>query len=113
MNAVQSLKKLLGLKPRISREQAMAAFTRRYASFKELLQANADLAGIMASLNAAQRGERSLETSQVRKEARRAIVQSGPGRPGQHPRSHGQGGTAHCGRARSRRGGRSPAPRLG
>ena len=74
MNAVQSLKKLLGLKPRISREQAMAAFTRRYASFKELLQANADLAGIMASLNAAQRGERSLETSQVRKEARRAIV---------------------------------------
>ena len=76
MNAVQSLKKLLGLKPRISREQAMAAFTRRYASFKELLQANADLAGIMASLNAAQRGERSLETSQVRKEARRAIVQS-------------------------------------
>ncbi|WP_300907637.1 PEP/pyruvate-binding domain-containing protein [uncultured Desulfovibrio sp.] len=75
MNAVQTLRKLLGLTPRISRERAMAAFTRRYASFKELLQANADLAGILAGLNAAQRGDRSLETRQVRKEARRAILQ--------------------------------------
>lgn len=75
MNAVNALRKVLGLAPRISREKAMAVFTRRYASFKELLQANADLAGILASLDAAQRGERSLEISQVRKEARRAIFQ--------------------------------------
>ena len=51
----------------------MTAFHRRYASFKELLQANADLASILANLNATQQGERHLETSQVRKEARRAI----------------------------------------
>ncbi|MBB5142550.1 PEP/pyruvate-binding domain-containing protein [Desulfovibrio intestinalis] len=70
---VSKLKKLFGRKPRISREQAMTAFHRRYASFKELLQANADLAGILANLNATQQGERHMETSQVRKEARRAI----------------------------------------
>ncbi len=70
---VSKLKKLFGRKPRISREQAMTAFHRRYASFKELLQANADLASILANLNATQQGERHLETSQVRKEARRAI----------------------------------------
>ncbi|MDY0259655.1 MAG: PEP/pyruvate-binding domain-containing protein [Desulfovibrio sp.] len=70
---VSKLKKLFGRKPRITREQAMVAFHRRYASFKELLQANADLAGILAGLNATQQGERHMETSQVRKEARRAI----------------------------------------
>lgn len=70
---VSKLKKLFGRKPRISREQAMTAFHRRYASFKELLQANADLASILANLNATQQGERHMETSQVRKEARRAI----------------------------------------
>lgn len=70
---VGKLKKFFGRKPRLSREQAMTAFHRRYASFKELLQANADLAGILAGLNAAQHGERHMETSQVRKEARRAI----------------------------------------
>ncbi|MFT4300692.1 MAG: PEP/pyruvate-binding domain-containing protein [Desulfovibrio sp.] len=70
---VSKLKKLFGRKPRISREQAMTAFHKRYASFKELLQANADLASILANLNATQQGERHMETSQVRKEARRAI----------------------------------------
>lgn len=75
MNAADAVRKLLGLTPRVSREKAMAVFTRRYASFKELLQANADLAGILAALDAAQRGERGLETSQARKEARRAIFQ--------------------------------------
>lgn len=70
---VSKLKKLFGRKPRITREQAMVAFHRRYASFKDLLQANADLAGILAGLNATQQGERHMETSQVRKEARRAI----------------------------------------
>lgn len=57
----------------LSRDEAMAAFNRRYASFKELLQANADLAGILAALTQAQQGERTLETSEVRKEARRAV----------------------------------------
>ncbi len=72
MNAFTNLKRLLGLAPRINREEAMAAFTRRYASFKELLQSNADLAGILATLNATQRGERPLDVVQLRKEARRA-----------------------------------------
>lgn len=58
---------------RLSRDEAMLAFNRRYAFFKELLQANADLAGILAALTQAQQGERSLETSEVRKEARRAV----------------------------------------
>ncbi|MDD4701572.1 MAG: PEP/pyruvate-binding domain-containing protein [Desulfovibrio sp.] len=70
---VSKLKKFFGRGPRISREQAMTAFYGRYASFKELLQANADLASILANLNATQQGERHMETSQVRKEARRAI----------------------------------------
>ena len=35
---IKTLKRLFGLEPRISREQAMAAFGRRYASFNELLQ---------------------------------------------------------------------------
>ena len=39
---IKTLKRLLGMGPRISREQAMAAFGRRYASFNELLQSNAD-----------------------------------------------------------------------
>lgn len=30
---IKTLKRLFGLEPRISREQAMAAFGRRYASF--------------------------------------------------------------------------------
>ena len=60
MNAFTNLKRLLGLIPKTSREEAMAAFTRRYASFKELLQSNADLAGILATLAATQRGERPL-----------------------------------------------------
>lgn len=72
MNAFTNLKRLLGLIPKTSREEAMAAFTRRYASFKELLQSNADLAGILATLDATQRGERPLEIVQLRKEARRA-----------------------------------------
>lgn len=76
MNAVNRLKKLLGFAPHADRQQTMAAFNRRYASFKELLQANADLAGILAGLNAVQHGERHMETSQVRKEARRAIFRS-------------------------------------
>ena len=51
----------------------MEAFNKRYASFKELLQANADLAGVMAGLDATLRGDKHMETSEVRKQARRAI----------------------------------------
>ena len=72
MNAFTNLKRLLGLLPKTNRQEAMAAFTRRYASFKELLQSNADLAGILATLDAAQRGDRPLDTAQLRKVARRA-----------------------------------------
>lgn len=56
---IKTLKRLFGLEPRISREQAMAAFGRRYASFNELLQSNADLAAILAKLDAAQRGDQA------------------------------------------------------
>ena len=70
---IKTLKRLLGMGPRISREQAMAAFGRRYASFNELLQSNADLAAILAKLDAAQRGDKHLETHQVRRIARKAI----------------------------------------
>lgn len=70
---VSKLKKIFSRGPRVSREQAMTVFYRRYTSFKELLQANAELASILANLNATQQGERHMETSQVRKEARRAI----------------------------------------
>ena len=52
----------------------MSTFAKRYESFKELLDCNADLAGILARLDAAQRGELTMEMRLVRKEARRAIV---------------------------------------
>ena len=67
------LKKLFGIAPRVSRECAMETFNKRYASFKDLLQANADLAGVMAGLDATLRGDKHMETSEVRKQARRAI----------------------------------------
>ncbi|MDR0815880.1 MAG: pyruvate, phosphate dikinase [Desulfovibrio sp.] len=75
MNAVQALKKFFCLAPRISREQAMTAFVRRYDSFRDILQANAELAAVLADMDAAQRGERPMEISWVRQKARRAILQ--------------------------------------
>ncbi|GHU90276.1 phosphoenolpyruvate synthase [Deltaproteobacteria bacterium] len=75
MNAVQTLKKFFCLAPRISREQAMTAFVRRYDSFRDLLQANAELAALLADMDATQRGERPMEISWVRQKARRAILQ--------------------------------------
>lgn len=56
------------------RHKAMAAFRRRYLSFKELLQANADLALIMAALTQAQLGEKSIQTRELRKQARRSVL---------------------------------------
>ena len=70
---LSALKKLLGRAPRMGREEALTVFNKRYASFKELLQANADLANVLAGLNAALDGTRHLEVGEVRKQARRAI----------------------------------------
>ncbi|MDR1660066.1 MAG: pyruvate, phosphate dikinase [Desulfovibrio sp.] len=75
MSAVSALKKFFGFAARAPREQAMTAFTRRYASFKDLLDANAELAAIFAELEAAQHGERPLEAPQVRQAATRAVFQ--------------------------------------
>lgn len=58
------------------RRDVMAAFRRRYISFKDLLEANAKLASILTTLTRAQQGEINLETSGVRKQARRAVVLS-------------------------------------
>lgn len=74
MNAFHNFKKMLGLGRRKSREEAMAAFASRYANFKELLQANAELANIMSELENAQRGEHSIDSSLVREQVRRAIL---------------------------------------
>lgn len=69
------LKNIFRRTPRVSRAQAMEAFTRRYGSFKELLQANAELANLMVGLESVLSGNRHLETEEVRKEARRVIFQ--------------------------------------
>ncbi|MBO4312661.1 MAG: pyruvate, phosphate dikinase [Desulfovibrio sp.] len=74
MSVLNSLKKLFTGHSRQSRQDAMSTFATRYESFKELLDCNADLAGILARLDAAQRGELTMEMRLVRKEARRAIV---------------------------------------
>ena len=70
---MSKLKKLLGLTPRVSREQALDTFHKRYGSFRELLQSNARMADIMAGLEAVQSGERHRDVREIRKEARRAI----------------------------------------
>lgn len=57
-----------------AREQALAEFHTRYASFKDLLQANADIAKIMATLDTVYHGSKSLDTDQIRHEIMRAIV---------------------------------------
>lgn len=71
-DAISKIKKAFSReKTSQSRQKVMAAFRRRYLSFKSLLQANADLAEIMARLNQCMAGEISLETSEVRKLSRR------------------------------------------
>ncbi|MDR2574325.1 MAG: pyruvate, phosphate dikinase [Desulfovibrio sp.] len=75
MKALTALKTFFGFAPRVPREQAMAAFARRYASFKELLEANAGLAATLAELESVQHGERVLEVTQIRQEAARAVLQ--------------------------------------
>lgn len=65
--------KLLGRKPKASREQVMRAFKRRYVSFKDLLQSNTDLANIMAGLEEYVHGDQLMTPSQLRAEATKAV----------------------------------------
>lgn len=57
----------------MAQAKSIAAFHSHYESFKELLQANADMALILAKFTSAQDGEKILETREIRKLARRAI----------------------------------------
>lgn len=70
---IQLLNKLLGRKPKMSREQVMRVFKRRYVSFKDLLQSNTDLANIMANLEQQLHDGSLITTSQVRAEATKAV----------------------------------------
>lgn len=56
------------------REQALAEFNARYQSFKNLLQANADMAKILATLDTVYHGGKSLNPDDIRHEVMRAIV---------------------------------------
>lgn len=63
----------MGRKPPVPRDRIMRAFRLRYASFKELLQSNTELASILASMDAALHGDVPLNESQIRAEATRAV----------------------------------------
>ncbi|MEG2173427.1 MAG: PEP/pyruvate-binding domain-containing protein [Desulfovibrionaceae bacterium] len=65
--------KLLGRAPKVSREQVMRVFKRRYVSFKDLLQSNTDLANIMAGLEQYLHGDSPITTSHLRAEATKAV----------------------------------------
>ena len=64
------------IKPRqkMSREQVMKTFKRRYASFKQLLQANTDMADTLARLESALQGERQMNIEQLQIEALHAFM---------------------------------------
>ncbi len=67
------LRKLLRKRPAIPREQVMRVFKRRYVSFKDLLQSNADLGNIMAVLEENLRGKAVFGVSEIRAEATKAV----------------------------------------
>ncbi|MBO4335462.1 MAG: pyruvate, phosphate dikinase [Desulfovibrio sp.] len=71
----QKLRKVLGLEKEIDKEKASSLFRKRYDIFKELLECNSNLANIIASMEAVLKGERNAETTQIRKDARQAIVE--------------------------------------
>lgn len=73
-NTLSALKNFFGRRHQLDREKALAGFYQRYSSFKELLQANADLAKLLALLDQLSRGEKNMDVDQVRHETRRAIV---------------------------------------
>ena len=73
MPVLKRLKRLFSRGEDHAQGERLAAFHERYAVFKELLQANADLASTLATLNAVQGGERSMEVDRLRKEVRRAV----------------------------------------
>lgn len=68
-----TLTQFLGRKPKLSREQVMRTFKRRYVSFKDLLQSNTDLANIMAGLESYVHGDTLITPSQLRAEATKAV----------------------------------------
>ena len=53
---LESLRRLLGKEKRKDREHALADFMKRYGSFKNLLQANSDLAKLVAELEQVSNG---------------------------------------------------------
>ncbi|MCR5257934.1 MAG: PEP/pyruvate-binding domain-containing protein, partial [Desulfovibrio sp.] len=71
---LESLRRLLGKEKKQNREQALAEFMKRYGSFKNLLQANSDLAKILAELELVAQGERGMDVQQVRHSATQAIA---------------------------------------
>ena len=72
---LRKLRKILGLEKDIDKAKASSLFKKRYAIFKELLQCNSNLANIIAGMEAVLKGERNDETTQIRKDARQAIVE--------------------------------------
>lgn len=72
--ALEAIKRLFGKKAPVDRSKVLASFMQRYTSFKELLKGNADMAKVLANLEAASHGDKVLDVDQVRHEARRAIV---------------------------------------
>lgn len=56
------------------REAALGRFTERYRQFKDLLEANAQIARILALLDTVYHGNKQLETVQIRHEIRRGIA---------------------------------------
>lgn len=68
------LKHLVKPRPKMSREQVMKAFKRRYGSFKQLLQANTDMAATLGRLEAALRGDRQMDMNQLQVEALLAFM---------------------------------------
>ena len=71
---LESLRRLLGKEKKQDREQALADFMKRYGSFKNLLQANSDLAKILAELEQVANGDRGMDVQQVRHSATQAIA---------------------------------------
>lgn len=68
------LNRLFNRKTSVDRQKALSEFTSRYASFKKLLQANADIAKILATLDTVYHGGKHLDTDLIRHEVMRAIV---------------------------------------
>lgn len=74
MSFAAFFQRILGKKPAIPRDVVMKKFRRRYVSFKELLQSNADLGKILASLDEAMRdGGEIISIGWIRTQATQAV----------------------------------------